>query len=356
MCIDDLISQMQATMLVTLLKPYLQFFTQVRGTLYPVMTSTITLPLDVVALILGWTVYTRRDYAVACLVCKSMSQRLATDERMWQRLYATIAVLVCPKRGLTAYLIYTLAHQDIRTTNPDLSFGDLAKLLANQWKSMSEETKQPFVEQSKQDKMRYERELQRGIEMGQRRARWWGGGAADCRCNLVDYLSMRKSPSITSHGVTTPLPQLRAIVRRFNDCERLALSILADDASSPFNPTPFAFWGPNLESSLSAIVAAAIRISPRNDDGDENSSGSGNEDGANLAGAGTVVECADVSACCNDVGRLESWYDFLKCAKSACGGELRATKAERLGYQAVVLYAFDDVGVCSGVAFKLNEF
>lgn len=65
-----------------------------------------------------------------------------------------------PKRGLSAYLVFSRATRDsIKREHPDLKFGDLAKVVAERWKDMSEEERAPYHAEADADKARYEREM-----------------------------------------------------------------------------------------------------------------------------------------------------------------------------------------------------
>lgn len=64
-----------------------------------------------------------------------------------------------PKRALSAYMYFVQAkRQEIKNANPDLSFGELTKHLAQMWKDLSEEDKAPYAKQAAADKERYAKE------------------------------------------------------------------------------------------------------------------------------------------------------------------------------------------------------
>jgi len=65
------------------------------------------------------------------------------------------AVLTVPKRALSAYMFFSQEWREIlKTENPDASFGELGKLLGAKWKELDAESKQPYLEQAAQDKVR----------------------------------------------------------------------------------------------------------------------------------------------------------------------------------------------------------
>mmetsp|Transcript_2046 Transcript_2046/g.3842 ORF Transcript_2046/g.3842 Transcript_2046/m.3842 type:complete len:143 (-) Transcript_2046:814-1242(-) len=65
-----------------------------------------------------------------------------------------------PKRAMPAYLIYSNeVREQVKKENPKASFGELGKLIGEQWKSMSEKQKKPYEEKSKKDKERYAKEM-----------------------------------------------------------------------------------------------------------------------------------------------------------------------------------------------------
>ncbi|TNY24060.1 high mobility group box domain-containing protein [Rhodotorula diobovata] len=64
-----------------------------------------------------------------------------------------------PKRPLSAYMHFS---QDMRSVvkeeNPDVTFGEIGKLLGVKWKEATENDKKPYEEKAKADKERYEKE------------------------------------------------------------------------------------------------------------------------------------------------------------------------------------------------------
>ncbi|GJN93760.1 hypothetical protein Rhopal_006817-T1 [Rhodotorula paludigena] len=64
-----------------------------------------------------------------------------------------------PKRSLSAYMHFS---QDQRATvkeeNPDVTFGEIGKILGAKWKELPEDERAPYEEKAKADKARYEKE------------------------------------------------------------------------------------------------------------------------------------------------------------------------------------------------------
>ena len=61
-----------------------------------------------------------------------------------------------PKRALSAYMYFANENRDIvRSENPEISFGQMGKLLGERWKSLNEEDKLPYENKAKIDKERY---------------------------------------------------------------------------------------------------------------------------------------------------------------------------------------------------------
>ena len=64
-----------------------------------------------------------------------------------------------PKRALSAYMFFANENRDIiKAENPDVSFGQVGKLLGEKWKALSPEEKEPYEAKAKADKRRYESE------------------------------------------------------------------------------------------------------------------------------------------------------------------------------------------------------
>eukprot|EP01128_Nolandella_sp_AFSM9_P012839 TRINITY_DN9675_c0_g1_i1.p1 TRINITY_DN9675_c0_g1~~TRINITY_DN9675_c0_g1_i1.p1 ORF type:complete len:414 (+),score=80.55 TRINITY_DN9675_c0_g1_i1:22-1242(+) len=66
-----------------------------------------------------------------------------------------------PKKPLSAYLFFSMqSRESLKQEYPSLGFGELMKMVGNQWKTLSEEEKVPFQEMAANDKLRYQREVE----------------------------------------------------------------------------------------------------------------------------------------------------------------------------------------------------
>eukprot|EP01025_Chloroclados_australasicus_P058477 TRINITY_DN7346_c0_g3_i1.p1 TRINITY_DN7346_c0_g3~~TRINITY_DN7346_c0_g3_i1.p1 ORF type:complete len:212 (-),score=70.78 TRINITY_DN7346_c0_g3_i1:221-856(-) len=66
-----------------------------------------------------------------------------------------------PKRGLSAYMMYSNEKRnEVKEKFPDLGFTEIPKKIAEMWKGLSAEEKQPYEDMAAKDKKRYEREME----------------------------------------------------------------------------------------------------------------------------------------------------------------------------------------------------
>ena len=64
-----------------------------------------------------------------------------------------------PKRGLSAYMFFANDQRDnVRQENPDVSFGQVGKILGDRWKALTEKQRVPYEQKAADDKKRYEAE------------------------------------------------------------------------------------------------------------------------------------------------------------------------------------------------------
>ncbi|CAL4910045.1 unnamed protein product [Urochloa decumbens] len=64
-----------------------------------------------------------------------------------------------PKRAIVPFMYFSKAERaNIKNSNPDLTTTEIAKKLGERWHKMTAEERQPYVEQSRVDKRRYEEE------------------------------------------------------------------------------------------------------------------------------------------------------------------------------------------------------
>jgi len=65
-----------------------------------------------------------------------------------------------PKRNMSAYFLFSCGNRaDIKRENPDASFGDIAKLVSQKFKSLSEKERKKWDKKAAKDKLRYEEEM-----------------------------------------------------------------------------------------------------------------------------------------------------------------------------------------------------
>ncbi|KAI8449560.1 high mobility group box domain-containing protein [Phakopsora pachyrhizi] len=64
-----------------------------------------------------------------------------------------------PKRPLSAYMYFSQDWRErIKAENPEVSFGEIGRLLGQKWKSLSDEEKKPYEDMAGRDKKRHEAE------------------------------------------------------------------------------------------------------------------------------------------------------------------------------------------------------
>mmetsp|Transcript_29066 Transcript_29066/g.43921 ORF Transcript_29066/g.43921 Transcript_29066/m.43921 type:complete len:800 (+) Transcript_29066:102-2501(+) len=65
-----------------------------------------------------------------------------------------------PKKAMTSFMFYSNAiRSEVKEKNPDLAFGDIAKLIGKKFRELSEEEKKPWDEKADEDKKRYRDEV-----------------------------------------------------------------------------------------------------------------------------------------------------------------------------------------------------
>jgi hypothetical protein len=67
-----------------------------------------------------------------------------------------------PKKSSSAYIFFSKNERiDIKAKNPNMSFGDITKLVGEKWKKISDKDKKKFVKMAEDDKKRYNREIEK---------------------------------------------------------------------------------------------------------------------------------------------------------------------------------------------------
>ena len=70
-----------------------------------------------------------------------------------------------PKKGLSAYMIFARENRnEIKSNNPEASFGEMGKAIGNAWKALSDEEKVTYNDKSEKDKERYKIDMSKNIE------------------------------------------------------------------------------------------------------------------------------------------------------------------------------------------------
>ena len=65
-----------------------------------------------------------------------------------------------PKKGKTSYMFFAEEKRThIREKFPDASMGEVSKKLGEEWKTLSEKDKEPYIALANKDKERYEEEM-----------------------------------------------------------------------------------------------------------------------------------------------------------------------------------------------------
>lgn len=67
-----------------------------------------------------------------------------------------------PKKSSSAYIFFSKDERiDIKAKNPNMSFGDITKLVGEKWKKLSDKNKKKFVKMAEDDKERYNKEIEK---------------------------------------------------------------------------------------------------------------------------------------------------------------------------------------------------
>lgn len=65
-----------------------------------------------------------------------------------------------PKRNMSAYFLYSIeARQSVKEENPEASFGDIARLISEKFKNLSEKERKIWDDKAAADKERYNAEI-----------------------------------------------------------------------------------------------------------------------------------------------------------------------------------------------------
>lgn len=67
-----------------------------------------------------------------------------------------------PKKPSSAYIFFSKDERiNIKAKNPNMSFGNIAKLIGERWKNIPDKDKNKFIKMADDDKKRYNREIEK---------------------------------------------------------------------------------------------------------------------------------------------------------------------------------------------------
>ncbi|KAJ2065577.1 Non-histone chromosomal protein 6 [Coemansia sp. S146] len=73
-----------------------------------------------------------------------------------------------PKRALSAYMFFSKAmRKTVQEENPEVSFGQIGKILGDKWKNLSDAAKAPYNAESEKDKIRYANEKASHVDVSE---------------------------------------------------------------------------------------------------------------------------------------------------------------------------------------------
>eukprot|EP00429_Kryptoperidinium_foliaceum_P084255 CAMPEP_0176232706 /NCGR_PEP_ID=MMETSP0121_2-20121125/25446_1 /TAXON_ID=160619 /ORGANISM="Kryptoperidinium foliaceum, Strain CCMP 1326" /LENGTH=196 /DNA_ID=CAMNT_0017572075 /DNA_START=31 /DNA_END=621 /DNA_ORIENTATION=+ len=71
-----------------------------------------------------------------------------------------------PKRAMSAFFLYSQANRSqVKTDNPEASFGDVARILSAQYKALSDKDMKKWTKKAESDKLRYQEEMKDYVPM-----------------------------------------------------------------------------------------------------------------------------------------------------------------------------------------------
>lgn len=70
-----------------------------------------------------------------------------------------------PNKSLSPFIIFNKDNREkIKAANPDVTFGELGKLIGNAWRDLNETDKSIYQQKADQDKLRYQTEMDKFTE------------------------------------------------------------------------------------------------------------------------------------------------------------------------------------------------
>ena len=65
-----------------------------------------------------------------------------------------------PKRNMSAYFLYSMyARPQVKKDSPEASFGEIARLISEQFKKLSDKERKKWDKKAAEDKERYQKEM-----------------------------------------------------------------------------------------------------------------------------------------------------------------------------------------------------
>jgi hypothetical protein len=65
-----------------------------------------------------------------------------------------------PKRNMSSYFLYSMfARPQVKGDNPEASFGDIARLISQQFKKLNDKEKKKWEKKAADDKVRYQKAM-----------------------------------------------------------------------------------------------------------------------------------------------------------------------------------------------------
>ena len=96
---------------------------------------------------------------------KGLAQNAASEESIMAKDKKTgvakggVGKGAAPKRGMSSFMWFCKAKRaELKKERPELTFGEMGKVLGEMWKDLPEAKKAPYVKQAEDDKKRYMKE------------------------------------------------------------------------------------------------------------------------------------------------------------------------------------------------------
>ena len=131
-----------------------------------------------------------------------------------------------PKRGSSGYIFYGKKRRpEIKDEDPGLSFGDITKQIAAEWKELSDKEKKPYLAKAAADKKRYEKE-KAAYDSGDEKPQKKSSKKSDVESDDEPSDSEDK-PKSKAKGKTTPKSKAKKPTKEESDNEE------SDDEDKP---------------------------------------------------------------------------------------------------------------------------